>query len=83
MKFFVTEAFLECYENIVLENRTLHDKSQACYAPVSSTKIEYDRLQQEQERVRLQDTYTFQYVPTAEHDGSSTPETLPINRTQP
>ena len=58
MQFFVPEAFLECYENIVREKRTLREKSQACYAPVSSTKFEDDRLQQKQERVRLQHTYT-------------------------
>ena len=83
IKFLVPEAFLECYENIRRENQTLREKSQVDYAPVSSTKLEDDRPQQKQERVRLQDTYTCQYVPNPAHDGSSTPQVLPSNRTQP
>ena len=83
IKFMVPEAFLECYENIRRENQTLREKSQTGYAPVSSTKLEDDRPQQKQERARLEDMYTCQYVPNPTHDGSSTPQALPSNRTRP
>ena len=82
MKFLVPEAFLEFCGNMMLENKTLRNQNQA-HNVASSTKIEDDRLQQKRDHVRLQDTYTCQYVASAAHDRSSTPQAPRTNRTQP
>ena len=81
--FFVPESFLENYQLLARENKDLRDKSQTCAAAASSTEIEDDRLPQRHDRVRLQDTYTCHQAPAATHDGSSTPQVLQVNKTQP
>ena len=82
MKFLVPDAFLEFCGNMMMENKILRNQNQGHNA-ASSTKIEDDRIHQKRDQVRLQDTYTCQYVAGTAHDGSLPPQAPPTNRTQP
>ena len=82
MKFLVPEVFLEVYEELLQENKTLRTRG-LTQGVASSTRMDEDRARQHQEHVRLQETYACQYPANSTQEGVSTPQAQVPDQSQP